>query len=282
MAARLIVNADDFGLTPGINRAVAELYRAGVLTSATLMANGDAFEDAVAIAHANPGLGVGCHVVLTDGVPVSALADIPTLVAPGTHSLHPKLAAFVKALLTGRIREADIATEALAQIRKLQSAGIRITHVDTHKHTHLFPAVLRPLLAAAKQAGVPAIRSPFEPRWADALGHGSSPRRAAVRISRFMHRRFSKTVETSGLQTTDGTLAISATGDLTAGTLDELLRALPPGGTYELCCHPGYNDRDLDRVTTRLRTERDTEREALFETVPRVFAAPGAPQLVHY
>ncbi|HEY0163191.1 MAG TPA: ChbG/HpnK family deacetylase, partial [Edaphobacter sp.] len=69
MPARLIINADDFGLTPGINRSILELHRAGVLTSATLMATGPAFDEAVAIASSTPTLGVGCHVVLTDGVP---------------------------------------------------------------------------------------------------------------------------------------------------------------------------------------------------------------------
>ena len=282
MPGRLIINADDFGLTPGINRGVAELYRAGVLTSATLMASGAAFDDAVAIALANPGLGVGCHIVLTDGLPVSSPGNIASLLSPEAIAFRPKLSDFVKAVLARRIREDDIATEALAQIQKLQRAGIRITHVDTHKHTHLFPAVLRPLLVAAKQAGVTAIRNPFEPPWVDALGHGSRPRRAVVRASRWMYSRFSKEVEASGLQTTDGTLAISATGDLTPKTLEDLLRALPTGGAYELCCHPGYNDHDLDRVITRLRRERDTEREALLQVLPQICTGPAAPELVNY
>ena len=80
MAPRLIINADDFGLTRGVNRAIAELHQAKALTSATLMATGAAFEDAVAIAHANPTLGVGCHIVLTDGTPVSPPKSIPTLI----------------------------------------------------------------------------------------------------------------------------------------------------------------------------------------------------------
>src|ERR1700729_307855 len=71
VSVRLILNADDFGLTAGINRAIGELHAAGALTSATLMANGPAFDDAVRVASAHPTLGVGCHVVLTDGAPVS-------------------------------------------------------------------------------------------------------------------------------------------------------------------------------------------------------------------
>jgi hypothetical protein len=82
--------------------------------------------------------------------------------------------------------------------------------------------------------------------------------------------------------TTDGTVAISATGQLNATTLAEILRDLPTTGVYELCCHPGYNDRDLDRVATRLRTHRDAEREALLTEIPRILTHPGAPALTHY
>src|SRR5579871_4503460 len=83
MASRLILNADDFGLTPGINRAIAELHGAGALTSATLMATGAAFDDAISITQINPKLGVGCHIVLSDGVPVSDPGTLPTLCPDG-------------------------------------------------------------------------------------------------------------------------------------------------------------------------------------------------------
>ena len=78
--------------------------------------------------------------------------------------------------------------------------------------------------------------------------------------------------------TTDGTVAISATGQLNAGTLGEILRALPSTGTYEFRCHPGYNDGELDRVTTRLRAHRDTEREALLSELPRDLTAQTPPR----
>ena len=104
MTARLILNADDFGLTPGVNQAIGELHAAGVLTSATLMANGPAFDDAVRVAHAHPTLGVGCHVVLTDGVPVSSPQDIPSLLGPDRKTFRPTLSSFLRALFLGRIR----------------------------------------------------------------------------------------------------------------------------------------------------------------------------------
>ena len=217
MPARLILNADDFGLTSGINRAIGELHAAGVLTSTTLMANGPAFDDAIAVVRAHPTLGVGCHIVLTDGVPASPPETIPTLIGPDKKSFRPSLIDFLKALLRGRINEEEVAREALAQIQKLQSAGVAVTHIDTHKHTHLFPAIARPLLAIAERTSVRAIRNPFEPQWSLALNHGSHLRRLAIHAITRLRPRFEAALQhhQGKILTTDGTVAISATGELT-------------------------------------------------------------------
>jgi predicted glycoside hydrolase/deacetylase ChbG (UPF0249 family) len=284
MPARLILNADDFGLTQGINRAIGELHSAGALPSATLMANGAAFDDAVEVARAHATLGVGCHIVLTDGTPVSPPASIRSLLGPDGSNFRPSLAAFVQALLLGRIDEVEIAREALAQIEKLQRVGIKITHLDTHKHTHLFPSIARPLLQVAERCGIRAIRNPFEPDWSLALDRGSRARRLAVRLMGLLRPRCEahSQIRDRHVLTTDGTVAISATGELNCTTLSEVLRALPSTGTYELCCHPGYNDGDLDRVTTRLRAHREVERNALLSEISKLLTCASAPTLVHY
>ena len=284
MATRLIINADDLGLTTGVNRAIAELHQAKVLTSATLMATGTAFDDAVAIAHANPTLGVGCHVVLTDGVPVSHPESSPSLLGADGKTFRPSLIDFVQALLRGIIRENDIEREALAQVQKLQRAGIDVTHIDTHKHTHLFPAVARPLLHLAERCSVGAVRNPFEEGWSLGLGHGNRLRRLQVKLLGRLQSQFEHQPQIRNAQvlTTDGTIGISATGHLDAPTLRQILQAMPAEGVFELCCHPGYNDRDLDRVTTRLRTHRDVERLALLAEVPQLALHPNAPQLINY
>ena len=284
MPARLILNADDFGLTRGINRAIAELHSAGVLPSATLMAAGPAFDDAIAVARAHPSLGVGCHIVFTDGAPVSPPSSIRSLLAPDGKNFRPSLVDFLQALLLGRINEDEVAREAVAQIEKLQRAGIHPTHIDTHKHTHLFPAIARPLLQVADRCGIRAIRNPFEPDWSLALDHGSRTRRLAVRLIGCLRPRFEAhpQLRDARILTTDGTVAISATGQLNAATLAEILHALPSTGTYEFCCHPGYNDGELDCIATRLRAHRDIEREALLSEIPRVLAGPNAPLLIHY
>jgi predicted glycoside hydrolase/deacetylase ChbG (UPF0249 family) len=284
MPAQIILNADDFGLTHGINRAIGELHSAGVLTSATLMANGAAFDDAVEIARAHPALGVGCHIVLTDGAPVSPPGSIRSLIGADGINFRPSLVDFVQALLLGRINEEEVAREALAQIEKLQGAGIHPTHIDTHKHTHLFPSIARPLLQVAEHCGIRAIRNPFEPEWSLALNHGGRARRLAVRLVGLLRPRFEAhaRIRDRRVLTTDGTVAISATGQLNAATLGEILRALPLSGIYELCCHPGYNDGELDRVATRLRAHREVEREALLAELPRALGAVNSPSLDHY
>lgn len=284
MASGLIINADDFGLTTGVNRAIAELHQAKALSSATLMANGAAFEDAVAIAHAHPTLGVGCHVVLTDGTPVSPPESIPTLLGSDGRSFRPSLVDFVQALLRGSIREEEIEREALAQVEKLQRAGVDVTHLDTHKHSHLFPQVARPLLRVAERRSIPAVRNPFEESWSLALGHGNRLRRLQVRLLGGLKRRFARQpqIASGEVVSPNGTIGISATGNLDAPTLRQILNALPEEGVFELCCHPGYNDGDLDRVTTRLRRHREVERLALLAEVPLFGLHRNAARLIHY
>ncbi len=286
MAARLILNADDFGLTHGINRAIVELHQAGALTSATLMAAGPAFHDAVTIAHANPTLGVGCHVVLTDGAPVSLPETIPTLLGKDSRHFRTSLPEFLLAILRGNVSEDDIYREALNQIQKLQCAGINISHIDTHKHTHILPGVARPLLRAAHHAGIPCIRNPFEQPWSLALGSSSILRSLQVRIIRHLQPRFLALPEIvkRNVRTSDGTIGISATGSLNAATLRGILDTMPTG-TWELVCHPGYNDAELDAVTTRLRNSREIERNILLSTFAKNSVASMQPkpiELINY
>jgi hopanoid biosynthesis associated protein HpnK len=260
---RLILNADDFGLTNGVNRAILELHRARVLTSATLMAKAAATDEAIEFARSTPSLGVGCHVVLADGDPVLPAQSLPTLVDAGTGRFHPKLGAFLKRLYSGRIRSAEIEAEAAAQIALLQSRGLHLTHIDTHKHTHMFPAVLRPVLRAAKAAGIRTVRNPFEPAWSLHSTPGAPfIRRTEVRLLRLLEPTFHRIVAEEGFSTTDGAIGVLATGTLDATTVAALLRNLPPGA-WELVSHPGYNDADLAQAHTRLLASRETERQAL-------------------
>jgi chitin disaccharide deacetylase len=269
---RLIVNADDFGLTAGINTAILELHVAGILTSSTLMAPAPCFAAAVHLAFAQTSLGVGCHVILVDGSPLLPGGEVGSLIggsSGGRPRFRPTLGGFVRDLLGGRIREAEIEAEAVAQIRRIQSSGLRVTHLDTHKHTHMFPGVLRPLLRAAQRCEVGAVRNPFEPAWSvRATPGGGRMRRLAVRALGTQRLSFAKAARQKGVATTDGAVGVQATGTLDPPTLRNLLEALPEG-VWELVCHPGYCDRDLEQTATRLRASREIERQALLAVLPQ-------------
>jgi hopanoid biosynthesis associated protein HpnK len=260
---RLIINADDFGLTPGVNRAVMELHGRGALTSATLMARAAATDEAIEEALKTPSLGVGCHVVLVDGEPTLLPCEIPSLASRKTGRFHSTPGRFLLLMLTGRIDPAEIEAEAAAQIALLQSSGLNLTHVDTHKHTHMFPAVLRPLLRAARDAGISAIRNPFEPDWSRRASVGAPLlRRMEVTLLGRLEGAFRRIVAEEGFTTTDGALGVLATGTLDSETTHSLPEMMPEG-TWELVTHPGYNDAALAQVRTRLKESRETERQAL-------------------
>ncbi len=262
---RLIINADDFGLTSGVNQAIVELHDQGVLTSATLMAKASATDDAIAQALRTPTLGVGCHVLLVDGSPITPVELLPCLAA--AKDLSPTLGSFLVRTYTGRATGCNIAmdieTEASAQISKLQKRGLHLTHIDTHKHTHMFPKILRPVLRAARAARIRTIRNPYEPAWSVHATPGAPwLRRTQVQLLRTLQSSFRRIIAEEGFVTTDGAIGVLATGTLDSAALTSLLNAMPDG-TWELVTHPGYNNALLAKVRTRLLASREIEYEAL-------------------
>jgi|SRR6185437_11919707 hopanoid biosynthesis associated protein HpnK len=284
---RLIINADDFGLTGGVNRAIVEAHESGVVTSATLMANGQAFDDAIALAQCRPRLGVGCHLVLVDGAPLLDPTAVRSLLDRGGSAGNPHfregITRFGTLALLGRLRENEIEAEATAQIRKLQAAGVKVTHLDSHKHTHTFPRVLRPLLRAAASCGVRAIRNPFERIQGSQLAASPSlwRRWAEVGVLRGLARQFREAVQQAGIATPDGTLAIVATGSLNERLFRLMVEHLPDG-TWELVCHPGYNDAALREVHTRLRQSREQELQILTSPATRELLAANGIEIVSF
>jgi len=280
---RLIINADDFGLTAGVNRAIAEANRCGVLTSATMMANARAFAEAAVLAKSQPRLKTGCHVVLIDGDPVSA--NLPSL-TNGSSRFRTSLKQFAVAAVRRQISVDEIQQEAEAQIRKIQSQGITLTHIDSHKHTHMFPYVLRPVLRAAKACGIRAVRNPFEPlrAWPHSAVLGTPAlwlRSAGVTAFQMFAGDFRRAIKEEGMLSTDGTVGIAATGKLDQKMLLRILAALPEG-TWELVCHPGYSDADLQAAGTRLTTSRETELAALISNETKDALARQKIELISY
>lgn len=266
---RLIINADDFGLTSGVNRAIAETHQHGVVTSATLMANGPAFAQATALAKTAPSLHVGCHIVFLDGSPILPPSEVLSLLdrTKDCPRFPHGLTGFAVRALTGRIDPQQIEAEAVAQIRKIQSAGIFVSHFDTHKHTHIFPAVLRPLLRAAVACGVRALRNPFPPLGTIPLAVLLSrptlwKRSAQLKFLRRFASQFRRAVHEAGLFTSDGTLGVAQTGTLDEHLFQLIAKRLPEG-TWEFVCHPGYNDAELQAAPTRLKASRMRELQVL-------------------
>jgi hopanoid biosynthesis associated protein HpnK len=280
----LIVNADDFGYTSGVNRAIVEAHSRGVVTSSTLMANGAAFADAVQLSKTVPELSVGCHVVLTDGEPVLDAGQLPSLTT-ASH-FRDGMIAFAARAIAGGMDANQITAEATVQIRKIQSAGIAVSHFDTHKHTHLFPKILRPLLRAASDCGVRAVRNPFGPRLPLRSSHLLTrpslwTRSVEVRILSAFAGKFREAVDRDGFATPDGTLGIVVTGALDE-TLFYAIASSIPDGTWEFVCHPGYNDADLQAGKTRLRESRETELRVLTLPAARAVLARQGIELISY
>lgn len=277
---QLIVNADDFGLTPGVNRAIIAGHTRGIITSATLMANMPAFTEAVNLAKAHPTLGVGLHFNITQGRPVARPELVRSLTDargefPGTST---KLA---WRALTGQWRSAEVMIELRAQLEKAINAGLRLTHVDSHKHAHALPQALAAIAATIPAYGIHAVRLPRErTRFTAGSRQLIQQSIAAFGLSQLCRISEAKLRQLS-LSSTGAFFGIAQSGHWSKRWLLELLANLPEGAS-ELMCHPGYEDEALNQIQTRLRHSRQVEMELL--TDPEIVAAVRAHgvQLINY
>lgn len=277
---RLIINADDFGLTSGVNRGILESHQSGVVTSSTLMACGAQFQEAVALASQVPRLSVGCHVVLVDGAPVLSVEQLSSLAIAGSPPrFRESLIGFAGRAAAGRLDQEQIEQEVTAQIQKLQAAGIDVSHLDSHKHTHLFPVVLRGMLRAAKNCGVRAIRNPFEPLVFAKVG--SWKRQFQLRMLQRYRATFRNELANAAMVTPDGCIGIAVTGGLTLAAFQSLIENLPEG-TWELVSHPGYIDEGLDEIKTRLRASREKELAILTSAAAKESLRRAQIELISY
>ncbi len=279
---RLIINADDFGLTSGVNRGIRDAHTNGVVTSSTLMTCGGRFEEAVGFASETPKLSVGCHVVLVDGFPTLRDVNASSLTVTNDGAeprFRESLLSFAGLATAGRLDESEIEAEITAQIRKLQAAGIPVSHLDSHKHTHMFPVVFRAALRAARNCGVRAMRNPFEPLLF--ASGGSWKRRFQLRVLRSYRAKFREELAKSGLITPDGCIGIITTGGLKLETFSLLIDSLPDG-TWEFVSHPGYNDAELGQVKTRLRSSREQELAILTSPAAKELLRRAEIQLISY
>jgi len=249
---RLVVNADDFGFTRDVNEGIVEAHRKGILTATTLMANGMAFGHAVELARDNPDLDVGCHLVLVGG---------QSLLRPGEDL--PGSVTKMMAAITAKILQPY--AELRAQVMRILDTGLEPVHMDTHKHTHLFPPVLDAVARLSREFEIPWVRQPFDlPMPGGEASRNMVPWmiKRSSRGLQFVRKRFELVLRQNGCQTTDHFAGFQMTGRFRAAQLVELIHHLPDGLT-EFMCHPGKLGEELLAAPTRLKESREQELEAL-------------------
>jgi predicted glycoside hydrolase/deacetylase ChbG (UPF0249 family) len=265
---QLVINADDFGISRGVNRGIVEAHRDGLVTSASLMPNLPSAEDALTRAAICPDLGLGLHLTLTAGRPLTPPDRVPTLV-DDDGQFHV-LGALLSRLSLGQVRTDDLTRELSGQIEWALRRGVQPSHLDSHHHVHVHPRVSPIVIGLARQHGIGWVRCPVEGGPSPAL-LGLPPKDAARTlaistfglVTRVMVRR-------AGLRTTRQFRGIGlGMGFGKAGLLDTLDRL--PSGLTELMTHPGRPDEELARLTV-FAEGRDRELAALI--------APAAHELV--
>lgn len=284
----LIVNADDLGWTEGVNRGIAEAHSGGLVTSASLLANGRAFGSALDVARTNPELGVGVHLNLSNGSPIANPKEVASLLnAQG--QLHLTTDALFLRIVTSRLNLDEVQREWEAQIRKVRGAGISPTHLDGHKHVHMLPGFFEITVGLAKKHGIRGIRISHEDSklrgW---LSSGTQmnttmllKQAAQARALKFLARNARELANHAGLITTNYFCGIAQTGALTHEGVQALLKNLP-NGTTELMCHPGYADGDLQASPTRLQQSRQGELHILTDERTRKLVAIQGIRLISY
>src|SRR6266550_6103724 len=161
MLRQLVVNADDLGLTIGVNDGIFDAHDLGILTSASLFANAPATDDAIRRARWHRSLGVGAHLTLVDGAPILHSRQVPSLVT-GDGRFRRSWKPFIVACLRGRISMREVELELTGQIERLQKSGVALTHLDAHKHVHAYPPIFAIVARLAVRFGIPVVRVPYE------------------------------------------------------------------------------------------------------------------------
>lgn len=272
----LVINADDLGFAPGVNRGILEAHAAGTVSSASMMVNTPGFDDAVErVRREAPNLGVGLHLNLTAGKP---LAVVPTLTDPATGRFHA-LDVLARRALIDQVDAADVRRECDAQLAALVATGIRPTHLDSHRHTHAMPGILTAVAASAHDAGIAVVRRPLDraslldpvagakmlvlhAAWRTAL-RGVAPAHRAL-LARAPHFR--------GI----GIQGMPDVRERLLATLDDL-----PLGVTEIMMHPGHDDEVLATQDV-YRVEREVEVAALLHPDVRARLDKGNIRLVTF
>jgi chitin disaccharide deacetylase len=225
---RLLVNADDFGLSVPITDGIIEAHTRGIVTSTSIMANGAAFDYAAERARELPQLKIGLH---------WSLVEEPWLTTGSVMS--PGYGHFAKAVITGAIKTAQLEGELRAQFERCRQAGLKLTHLDSHQHVHALPGMWSLVIQAAKEFGIPRVRVPLDSPLRS--GVWKSSRVVGKTVLCFLSEFARGSIRAAGVQTCDRMTGLFESGWLDERRLLAILEGLPDG-TTELMCHPGYAD----------------------------------------
>jgi len=275
----VIINADDFGLTSGINRGIVQAHQNGVLTSASLMANMPGFDEAVLLAKGNPSLGVGVHLNLIRGRSILPKKEIPSLVDDDNRFSQSGLS-LLSGIITKRIKLNDIKKELEAQVNKVIDAGIEPSHLDGEKHSHLLPGIADITANLAKAKGIKCIRlineriTVFNNQACKCL------------ILNALSKKIAALVKRNDLITTDRFFGVVNTGSMDARAYIEIFNNLS-GGSYELMSHPGYVDEELSMLSQEsggyfINKYREIELNALLDPRLKKIAKDLGIQFINF
>ena len=240
--ARLVVNADDLGLHESVNDGIIRAHRDGIVTSASLIACGRAFEDALFRCRSCPELGLGIHLTLVEERPVASIEKVPSLV-DRDGKMPRSYKEFTRGWLSGKIRERDVQTELEAQVKQVLENGVRPSHLDSHQQVHCLPGVWKLALDIAKKYAVPYVRVPaFDSMWAGARSPVLPMIRTGVNLLAVVRRL----ANPRPVKFADHVRGFAFSGRMTRSRLLEILGTLRPGLT-EVMVHPGLPNEDLRR-----------------------------------
>ena len=253
----VIVNADDFGLSEEVNKGILEAFSAGVLSSATILANGGAFEEAASFARRNRRFGFGLHLNLTTGRSL-------------TLGMKEMQKSFLKKALLGIVDQKAVKHELRSQIEKALDAKIRLTHLDGHHHVHVFPIITPIVLDLAEEFKIKKIRLPSEPV--------SSKRILQTTLLKILSTRAKKQFLAYKVLCPNYFRGIALTGSLDVENFKNILKTLKPGVT-EIMCHPGYASKDS---LTKLNKERELELATLKDPSILNYIKEQRISILHY
>jgi len=277
---KVIINADDFGMVQSVNEGIVKAHQKGILTSTTLMANMPGFDQAVEMASANPELGVGVHLNILRGQPISPAQKVGSLLSKELRFI-PSVSNLLYRTALKQVRFDEVEREFRAQVDRVQRAGIDPSHIDSEKHIHLIRPLFRIVLKLAKEYKIDRIR--FIQECCISSRPGQMFKSMLISLSATSMKK--KMVQ-EGVRFPDRFYGVCASGKITAAKLQQALQIVKEGIT-EIMVHPGFITQEMIELENQIgpyyiNKYREKELDALLDQrLPEVVADMGI-QLINF